>query len=222
MERFFLYVKRFNTVVIAVGLLGILGLVAWGGAQAGREILRSEKKTIDVPRTGAETTEVKETFILRPTDFASNDGTPVFRLMLKGEGRSYEEGRSSDVRNLLFFRDGKENSKWLFPNQSQVLNRFESLKGDAGEEILYLETAPAKGDVKSDSKQGLRSVYLVRMSGEGLEKALSEVEMTLRHRVVKDQLEIIYQNSDAVRLAKYSLKNFQKLSDIEVARIESK
>jgi hypothetical protein len=60
------------------------------------------------------------------------------------------------------------------------------------------------------------------MSGEGLEKALSEFEMTLRHRVVKGQLEIIYQSSEAVRLAKYSLKNFQKLSDIEVARIEPK
>jgi hypothetical protein len=44
----------------------------------------------------------------------------------------------------------------------------------------------------------------------------------LRHRVVKGQLEIIYQSSEAVRLAKYSLKNFQKLSDIEVARIEPK
>ena len=222
MERFFLYVKRFNTVVIAAGLLGILGLVAWGGAQAGREMLRSEKKTIDVPRSGQEATEFKETFILRPTDFSSKDGAPVFKLMLKGDGRSYEEGRSSDVRNLLFFRDGQEKSKWLFPSQSQVLNRFESLKGNAGEEILYLETEPAKGNEKSDSKLGSRSVYLVRMSGEGLEKALSEVEMTLRHRVVKDQLEIIYQSSEAVRLAKYSLKNFQKLSDIEVARIESK
>lgn len=222
MERFFLYVKRFNTVVIAAGLLGILGLVAWGGAQAGREMLRSEKKSIDVPRAGDEDIAVKETFILRPSDFASKDGAPVFRLMLKGEGRSYEEGRNSDVRNLLFFRDGQEKSKWLFPSQSQVLNRFEPLKVDAGEEILYLETEPAKGNEKTDRKQGSRSVYLVRMSGEGLEKALSEVEMTLRHRVVKDQLEIIYQNSEAVRLAKYSLKNFQKLSDIEVARIESK
>lgn len=222
MERFFLYVKRFNTVVIAAGLLGIIGLVAWGGAQAGREMLRSEKKTIDVPRSGEEATEVKETFILRPTDFSSKDGAPVFRLMLKREGRSYEEGRSSDVRNLLFFRDGTEKSKWLFPSQSQVLNRFESIKGDADEEILYLETEPAKGNEKSDSKLGSRSVYLVKMSGEGLEKALSEVDMTLRHRVVKDQLEIIYQSTEAVRLAKYSLKNFQKLSDIEVARIESK
>ena len=60
------------------------------------------------------------------------------------------------------------------------------------------------------------------MNGEGLANVLSEVEMILRHRVVKDQLEIIYQNSEAVRLAKYSLKNFQKLLDIEVARIESK
>ena len=47
-------------------------------------------------------------------------------------------------------------------------------------------------------------------------------EMILRQRVVKDQLEIIYQSSEAVRLAKYTLKNFQKLSDIEVARIDSK
>lgn len=222
MERFFLYVKRFNTIVIAAGLLGILGLVIWGGAQAGREMFRSEKKTVDVPRVGEEVKEVKETFILRPTDFASRNGAPVFKLISKGDGRSYEEGRSTYVRNLLFFREGQEKSKWLFPNQSQVLDHFETLKWDAGEEILYLETEPAKGNEKRDSKQGSLSVYLVRMNGEGLANVLSEVEMILRHRVVKDQLEIIYQSSEAVRLAKYTLKNFQKLSDIEVARIDSK
>lgn len=222
MERFFVYVKRFNTIVIAVGLLGIVGLVAWGGAQAAKEMFRSEKKTVDVPRTGSEVSEAKETFILRPTDYASNEGAPVFRLMLKGEGRHYDESRNSDVRNLLFFRDGKEKSKWLFPNQSQVLNHFESLKGAGEEGVLYIEAEPSIGNEKNNSNQGSRTVYLVRMNGEGLEKALSEVELTLRHRVLKNQLEIIYQSSDAVRLAKYSLKDFQKISDMEVARIESK
>lgn len=118
-------------------------------------MFRSEKKTVDVPRAGEEVKEVKETYILRPTDFASRDGAPVFKLISKGDARSYEEGRSTYVRNLLFFREGQEKSNWLFLNQSQVLDHFETLKWDTGEEILYLETKPAKGNEKSDSKPSL-------------------------------------------------------------------
>ena len=221
MEKFILYVRRFNTIVIGIGLLLLLGLATMGGIEVGKGFFRSEKKSVEVPQSqGQDAADSKESFVLRPTDFTSQAGNPVFKLLTEsGGGRSYEEGRGINVRNLLFFKNDSEKSKWLFPDQSLLLNRIESLKNGSESEILYIEAERVKRKDQGESKRDSQSVYLVRMDGEGLEKALGDVEQTLRHRVVKNQLEIIYQSAQAVRLARFSLKDFTRISDVEVARI---
>jgi hypothetical protein len=59
------------------------------------------------------------------------------------------------------------------------------------------------------------------MDGSGLQKVLAGVEQTLSHKMVKGQLQIVYQSADAVRIARISLRELQTKSDVEVARIET-
>lgn len=222
MDKFIVYVQRFNTLVIGAGLLLLVAMATWGGFEGTKSWLRSEKKTVEAPKSNGQKGDRKETFFLRPTEFSAADGVLVFRLQSNGEGRAYDEGSAMHTRNLLFFRETGEKPRWLFPDQTLVLSRIEAHKSGAGEEdTLLIETEPRwRSEAKGDSRQ-TRDVYLVRMDGSGLQKVLAGVEQTLSHKMVKGQLQIVYQSADAVRIARISLRELQTKSDVEVARIET-
>lgn len=222
MDKFIVYVQRFNTLVIGLGLLLLVAMATWGGLEGAKGWLRSEKKTVEAPETSGQEGDRKETFSLLPTEYSTADGALVFRLQSNGEGRAYDEGRAMHNRNLLFFRETGEKPRWLFPDQTLVLSRIEAYKSGAGEEdTLLIETEPRwRSEAKGDSRQ-TRDVYLVHMDGSGLQKVLAGVEQTLSHKTVKGHLQIVYQSADAVRMARISLREFQTKSDVEVARIET-
>jgi hypothetical protein len=222
MDKFIVYVQRFNTLVIGLGLLLLVAMATWGGLEGAKWWLRSEKKTVEAPETSGQEGDRKETFSLLPTEYSTADGALVFRLQSNGEGRAYEEGRAMHTRNLLFFRETSEKPRWLFPDQALVLSRIEAYKSGAGEEdTLLIETEPRwRSEAKGDFRQ-TRDVFLVRMDGTGLQKVLAGVEQTLSHKTVKGHLQIVYQSADAVRMARISLRELQTKSDVEVARIET-
>ena len=61
MEKFILYVRRFNTIVIGIGLLLLLGLATMGGIEVGKGFFRSEKKSVEVPQSqGQDAADSKE------------------------------------------------------------------------------------------------------------------------------------------------------------------
>ena len=222
MDKFIVYVQRFNTLVIGLGLLLLVAMATWGGLEGANGWLRSEKKTVEAPETSAQEGDRKETFSLRPTEYSTADGALVFRLQSNGEGQAYDEGRATHTRNLLFFRETGEKPRWLFPDQALVLSRIEAYRSGAGDQdTLLIETEPKwRNEAKDDSRQ-TRDVYLVRMDGSGLQKVLAGVEQTLSHKTVKGNLQIVYQSADAVRMARISLRELQSKSDVEVARIET-
>lgn len=225
MERFFLYVQRFNAVVIGLGLLLIVGLAILGGLKETMGLFRSEQKTVEVPHSAGNEGQSGATYSLHPTEYSTSEGTVVFRLQSRGGssgGGAYAEGRGTYTRNLLFFREGPGKSLWLFPDQARVLARVEGYKsGSAQEDVLLIETEPDRGQEEKDLPRNSRDVYLVRMDGTGLQRILTGVEETLNRKTVQGQLQIVYQNADAVRLARFSLRDFRQLSDLEVARMET-
>lgn len=87
--------------------------------------------------------------------------------------------------------------------------------------MLLIETEPDRGQEEKDLPRNSRDVYLVRMDGTDLQRILTGVEETLTRKTVQGQLQIFYQNADAVRLARISLRDFRQLSDMEVARMET-
>ena len=224
MERFFLYVQRFNALVIGLGLLFILGLVILGGLKEAMGLFRSEQKTVEVPHSAESEDQSGATYSLHPTEYSTSEGTVVFRLQSRGGssgGNAYAEGRGTYTRNLLFFKEGAGKSLWLFPDQARVVARVEGYKsGSAQEDVLLIETEPDRGQEGKDLPRNSRDAYLVRMDGTGLQRILTGVEETLNRKTVQGQLQIIYQNADAVRLARFSLRDFRQQSDMEVARIE--
>ncbi|MGV1045494.1 hypothetical protein [Limnohabitans sp.] len=225
MERFFLYVQRFNTVVIGLGLLFIVGLAVLGGMKETMGLFRSEQKTVEVPHSAGNEGQHGATYSLHPTEYSTSEGTVVFRLQSWGGssgGGAYAEGRGTSTRNLLFLREGAGKSLWLFPDQTKVLARVEGYKsGSAKEDVLLIETEPDRGQQEKDAPRNSRDVYLVRMDGTGMQRILTGVEETLNRKTVQGQLQIVYQNADAVRMARYSLRDFRQQSDVEVVKIET-
>lgn len=225
MERFFLYVQRFNALVIGLGLLLIVGLGILGGLKETMGLFRSEQKTVEVPHSAGKEGQSGASYSLHPTEYSTSEGSVVFRLQSRGGssgGGAYAEGRGTHTRNLLFFREGAGKSLWLFPDQARVLARVEGYKsGSAQEDVLLIETEPDRGQEEKDLPSNSRDVYLVRMDGTGLQRILTGVEETLTRKTVQGQLQIVYQNADAVRLARISLRDFRQLSDMEVARMET-
>lgn len=225
MERFFLYVQRFNALVIGLGLLLIVGLGVLGGLKETMGLFRSEQKTVEVPHSAGKEGQSGASYSLHPTEYSTSEGSVVFRLQSRGGssgGGAYAEGRGTHTRNLLFFREGAGKSLWLFPDQARVLARVEGYKsGSAQEDVLLIETEPDRGQEEKDLPSNSRDVYLVRIDGTGLQRILTGVEETLTRKTVQGQLQIVYQNADAVRLARISLRDFRQLSDMEVARMET-
>lgn len=225
MERFFLYVQRFNAVVIGLGLLFLVGLAILGGLKETMGLFRSEQKTVEVPHSAGNEGQNGATYPLHPTEYSTSEGSVVFRLQSRGGssgGGAYAEGRGSNTRNLLFFREGAGKSLWLFPDQARVLARVEGHKsGPAQQDVLMIETEPDSGQEEKDLSRNSRDVYLVRMDGTGLQRILSGVEETQNRKAVQGELQIVYQNADAVRLARFSLRDFRQLSDMEVVRMET-
>ena len=225
MERFFLYVQRFNAVVIGLGLLFIVGLAVLGGMKETMGLFRTEQKTVEVPHSAGNEGPSGATYSLHPTEYSTSEGTVVFRLQSRGGssgGGAYTEGRGTYTRNLLFFREGAGKSLWLFPDQAKVVARVEGYKsGSAQEDVLLIETEPDRGLEEKDAPRNSRDVYLVRIDGTGIQRILTGVEETLNRKTVQGQLQIVYQNADAVRLARYSLRDFRQQSDLEVVKIET-
>lgn len=225
MERFFLYVQRFNALVIGLGLLLIVGLGVLGGLKETMGLFRSEQKTVEVPHSAGKEGQSGASYSLHPTEYSTSEGSVVFRLQSRGGssgGGAYAEGRGTHTRNLLFFREGAGKSLWLFPDQARVLARLEGYKsGSAQGDVLLIETEPDRGQEEKDLPSNSRDVYLVRMDGTGLQRILTGVEETLTRKTIQGQLQIVYQNADAVRLARISLRDFRQLSDMEVARMET-
>lgn len=225
MEKFFLYVQRFNALVIGLGLLLIVGLGVLGGLKETMGLFRSEQKTVEVPHSAGKEGQSGASYSLHPTEYSTSEGSVVLRLQSRGGssgGGAYAEGSGTHTRNLLFFREGAGKSLWLFPDQARVLARVEGYKsGSAQEDVLLIETEPDRGQEEKDLPSNSRDVYLVRMDGTGLQRILTGVEETLTRKTVQGQLQIVYQNADAVRLARISLRDFLQLSDMEVARMET-
>lgn len=211
--------------MISLGLLLVVGLVVLGGANEALSLIRSDQKTVEVPQVAGEKKERGTTYSLNPTDYATSDGTLVFRLQSRSRSSGavpYAEGYSLDTRNLLFFKEGAGKVLWLFPDQARLLVRVEGYKsGSSQEDVLLIEAEPDRRQEENGGSLNSRDLYLVHMDGTGVQRILTGVEQTLHRKAFQGQLQIVYQNADAVRLARFSLKDFRLLSDGEVAKIES-
>lgn len=215
-------VQWFNTLVIGSGLVVLLLLLTWGGVVSIKDAMQLTTKSVQVPQAEGQAKTDKDHYFLRPTDLNPQAGGAVFKLLSHRQGVGYEDARSSEIRNLLFFNGTSETSIWLYPDQSQVLNRIERFDENKAEGALFIEWETVQQKSPDRNAAKLLQIDLVKLDGKGLQRALTDVEQVLRQRQTGQELEVIYQVKDAVRLAKFSIKDFRKLSDTEVARVEAR
>jgi hypothetical protein len=212
MEKFFKLIERVNTLAFfsAVVLAVCLLLCAAVGS-----IWSTKGRTsVVVPNEARKETEVLS---LAAWEFIPDFGIQVLKLQsTDGKSVGYEgEGRTHQVRNLLFVGTGAQYSKWMLPDQSRALSRLESLSAQSGgSKAIYFESRAAGSDASKSF-----SVNLVKPDGTGPVEVLKDVTHLVSRRVSGDVVHFIYQSSLEIRQAKVSLRTFEPLGNSLVAKM---
>ena len=215
LDRWFVALERFNTIVVAAGLTLLLLGVSWAVLDLLRERLSATEKSVQAPgHSAAPIPGEKQGLTVRTLELNPQPATLVLELLGHQQGKGYESSRYHEVRNLLFLTPGEGQARWLFEDRQLVLARVEAVQDQQSPvQALLIET-----HVK-DAASEVRDVYLVRPDGSGRTRVLEGIEKTLSRKKVGPELHLLYQRTDAVRLARHALPGLQQLSDQEVARL---
>ena len=212
MEQFFKFVDRVNALAFFAGVVLAACLVIWMLASSYLE--KKPITTVVAPQANEEKPQV---LTLVAWDYIPELSIQLLKLQAQRNGASeYGEGRrQTNTRNLLFVGNPHEGAKWLFPNQSQSLGRFERLTASDGstKAIAFQAWPEAQKEVDEFS------LYLVSPDGERLVEVLKNVTQILSQRKSGDVLRIIYQTGKEIREAKLRLSSFDVMSNKRVLTV---
>lgn len=210
MEKIFKLIERVNALAFFSAVILALCLLIW--AAVGSIWGVKGRTSVVVPNEAKKESEVLS---LAAWEFIPDLSMQVLKLQsTDGKSGGYEgEGRTHQVRNLLFVGTGAQYSKWMLPDQSLVLSRLESLSAQTGSsKAIYFESRA----VGSETTQTF-SVNLVKPDGTGAAEVLKDVSHLVSRRVSGDVVHFIYQSGLEIRQAKVSLRTFERLGDSLVA-----
>ena len=213
MEKFFKLIERVNALAFFSAVVLALCLLVW--AAVGSIWDAKNRTSVVVPNEAKKESEVLS---LVAWEFIPELGMQVLKLQSTNgkSGGGYEgEGRTHQVRNLLFVGTGAQYSKWMLPDQSRVLSRLESLSAQTGaSKAIYFESRA----VGSETTQPF-SINLVKPDGTGAVEVLKDVLHLVSRRVSGDVVHFIYQSGLEIRQVKVSLRTFERLGDSLVAKM---
>ena len=212
MEKFFKLIERVNALAFFLAVVMALCLLIW--AAVGSSWDAKSRTSVVVPNEAKKESEVLS---LAAWEFIPDLSMQVLKLQsTDGKSGSYEgEGRTHQVRNLLFVGTGAQYSKWMLPDQSRALSRLESLSAQTGaSKAIYFESRA----VGSETTQPF-SINLVKPDGTGAVEVLKDVTHLVSRRVSGDVVHFIYQSGLEIRQVKVSLRTFGRLGDSFVAKM---
>ncbi len=212
MEKFFKLIERVNALAFFSAVILALCLLIW--AAVGSIWGVKGRTSVVVPNEAKKESEVLS---LAAWEFIPDLSMQVLKLQsTDGKSGGYEgEGRTHQVRNLLFVGTGAQYSKWMLPDQSRVLSRLDSLSAQTGgSKAIYFESRAAGSKINEPF-----SVNLVKPDGSGAVEVLKDVSQLVSRRVSGDVVHFIYQSGLEIRQVKVSLRTFERLGDSLVAKM---
>lgn len=219
MERFFKGLRRVNSVLHLLVLLGVLGCTIWY-ATALYSWHQSRERTGDGGADTAAKEEEREPVWLTLEDPETVTGTDIQMLRLTAEGE-YGRRRDQTIRNILFLSARDHRGTWLFPAHGSLVLETDQIRPwrsddlNAPTKAIYIQFIPGDpGDAAGPSQYDPSVIALAKSDGTGLVEVLRNVDEVLSHEQFDaESLLITYRNVDALRLARISLDTFAKLSD---------
>lgn len=224
MKRFFTIVRRINSILFLLVLLGVGAGAAWWSWQLHHWYARQypSQEAITADNSADEPAYAD----LGDADTVTGTGIQMFSLTAEGLGR-----RGRQTRNILFLSAAEPQGRWLFPDHGnlileadQIRPWIRSWRGDdasAPSTALYFEFVPADPDSgREPSEFDMHSVALSRPDGTGLVEVLQDVEAVLSYEQVDaTSLTVVYRDFQDLRRARISLDNFAVISDQTVATV---
>jgi hypothetical protein len=211
---FFLNIRRFNALLPLLAILMMALALAWGAFYS--DTAPPPKSVIPPDRNESASSEVLE---LSKLDVDLDLGPKLVMLKVVIRKKSSSDYSRSAIRNLVFVEDDSTELKWVFPTQQQELVSVHPLMNSNGViRGIYVE-AIDKADAVKSSEHELRSIYVVSPDGMGYKKILSNVDEVISRRNDSNKLRLIYQTENSVRMAQIDMRDFQVITDREIAKL---
>lgn len=225
MKNFFTAIRRINSLLLFGGLIVFTLLVLWG---IGSGI---EDRNRDVVAT-AKTSNAGEELRFRLEEAKDIPGTDTQMLKLtasKAQSGIAYSGYERDTRNVLFLSGDDKATRWLFPNQDNVIHTVAQLlapaEGEPGKDgaALALYFVYSDQDTSGDGEvtKGDRSkLALAKGNGEGFANVLSGIDHVYSVALVGERsISILYRVGKSLRHARYAVATLAREFDREVVAI---
>jgi hypothetical protein len=230
MDRFFKIIRRVNSVLFLIVLLGVGALSAWYAWRLydwyqNSDSYGADNSGTDDEAAADEAEPAPATFLtLGDAEVVTGTGLQMFRLTT--EAMRYAD-RGEEIRNILFLPAGAQHGVWLFPTQDNLILEADQIRPWRGDDVtaptmaLYFQFVPGDPEDKTGPSQyDLFTVALTRSDGSGMIEVLREVEEVLSYEQLESGiLSIVYRDLAELRLTRIALDSFIILSDAPVATI---
>lgn len=220
MERFFTIIRRINSILFLLVLLGVGASAAWWSWQLHQWYARYDpsQETAET-EDGADEPAYAE---LGDADTVTGTGTQMFSLTAEGLGR-----RGRQIRNILFLSVEAPQGRWLFPDHGNLILETDQIRpwrandGTAPSTALYFEFVPAEPESgREPSEFDFFSVALSRPDGTGLVEVLQDVDQVLSfEQFDAGSLTVVYRDRRDLRRARIALDSFAIISNQPVATL---
>jgi hypothetical protein len=215
MERFFRIIRRVNSILLLVVLLGVGGCAIWYGLA-----LYHWYHPHDRAIAAAEEEDEPDPVSLTLGDAETVTGTDIQMLRLTTDDQ-YGRHQDQQTRNILFLSAGDHRGTWLFPTHDNLVLETDQIRPwrsddfNAPTKALYVQFIPGDPEhAMGPSEYDPFTVALARSDGTGLVEVLRDVDEVLSYEQFDaESLSITYRNLEELRLARVSLDSFAKLSD---------
>jgi hypothetical protein len=221
MERFFKVIRRVNSILFLLVLLGVGGCTIWYALYLYDWYQRAEHASaVDGGAVATDEEDARDPVSLMLGDAETVTGTDIQMLRLLAEDE-YGRRRDQETRNILFLSASDHRGTWLFPGHENLILETDQIRPWRGDDLnaptkaLYIRFIPGDPEhAMGPSQYDPVAVALSRSDGTGLVEVLRDVDEVVSYEQFDaDSLSITYRTLEELRLARISLDTFAKLSD---------
>lgn len=204
MKRCTIWLYRFNALMFCVVLSIVL---AWAASPFWYDHHRKTAEGIPLPQTG------NHFGMLYFDETYEISGTPFQRIGLYEKSPSSLWGQFGDrdkMRNLLFIEKEYASVEWLFPDQSNTIEKV----GELGEPAaaLYLE-------YRTPAQNGL-NIAMTSVDGGRTKTLLSGIQRILaQHLTESGNLLVLYLRKETLHRARFNMKTWEQIDDLELSSV---
>lgn len=224
-NKFFIWTSRVTSILFLLFIVIVIGFTIYGIFESKKW---SGRNTVKVTGEQKDDEVIDD---LRLGNITKVCGKDIQYVALSSSNSS--KGFSSGgygllTRNIVFFVGNDMDSYWLFTTNKYLINKIDQLKKNADNckerETVSIYYEVIKSDTNKDGNLNTEddiTISLTSPDGKNYLELDSAVTSVIDHSIDADAktLTILMQKGAAILMKKYSLTNYQMISEKEVSKI---